>query len=98
MAIHVTLAHADHAGGLYINPGVYDEDDPRLHGLADYLVRTGHAVRQPDTTANAPLAPEPVEAVELDGLTKTELLDLAALWGVEVSARMTKAEILEALS
>lgn len=46
---------------LEIQPGEYDADDPRLFGLADYLVKNGHAVvvaaTEPPATPEAePLA------------------------------------------
>lgn len=44
-------------GGLRIEPGIYADDDPALFGLADYLIRNGHAIhvveeRDPEPTAS----------------------------------------------
>ena len=41
---------------LEILPGEYDAEDPRLFGLADYLVKNGHAVVV--ATAEQPAAQE----------------------------------------
>lgn len=30
-------------GEQLIRPGIYDADDPRIYGIADYLVANGHA-------------------------------------------------------
>lgn len=37
-----------------IYPGEYAPDDPRLFGLADYLVSNGHAERLPNVEPEAP--------------------------------------------
>lgn len=42
----------------WIVEGVYEDDDPGLHGLADYLIENGHAVALDDPP---PPADDPAE-------------------------------------
>lgn len=44
---------------LRILPGDYDQDDPRLFGLAGHLLEVGHAITLDDLAAPGPPAPEP---------------------------------------
>lgn len=49
-----------------IPAGDYSEDDPRLFGLADYLIESGHAaeVLYPASNDTAELEPVPSEEVQ----------------------------------
>jgi hypothetical protein len=44
---------------LEIQPGEYDADDPRLFGLADYLVTNGHAIVLPTIEETTPVEAKP---------------------------------------
>lgn len=61
----ILSAHYQNVNGVRIAPGEYEGTDPALHGLAQYLVDTGHAVALADEPAPeaapeaAPLADEP---------------------------------------
>jgi len=61
----ILSAYYQNVSGVRIAPGEYEGADPALHGLAQYLVDTGHAVALPDEPAPEPppieveLAPEP---------------------------------------
>lgn len=69
----------------FIPAGVYDEDDPRLYSLGDYLVANGHALEATETTE---------ETDELSLLTVSQLKALADARGIEVAPRATKAELI----
>lgn len=56
----ILSAYYQNVNGVRIAPGEYEGTDPALHGLAQYLVDTGHAV----ALAVEP-APE-VEAIEVE--------------------------------
>lgn len=47
-----------------ILPGDYSEDDPRLFGLADYLIENGHAVQVTDVAP--PVSTETPEEPQTD--------------------------------
>lgn len=85
----------DHYSGLpsgfkMIYPGVYDESDPRLYGLATYLVKTGHAVKldEPEVEQSAETKPG------IEGLTLAELKEEATNRGLSFNSRVTKAELI----
>lgn len=84
-----------------ILPGDYDSDDPRLYGLADYLVKTGHA-----EALDAPLpfrktvvaeAVEEKSAVDLETMTVNELHTFATEHGVDLGGARRRDDILQVL-
>ena len=64
----------------------------------DVAIAMGFAPEVRNRTGEAiPTSADHVEAPDLGGHTKAELVELAAKRGVEVASKWTKAEILEAL-
>ena len=59
----ILSAYYQNVNGVRIAPGEYEVTDPALHGLAQYLVDTGHAVALADEPAPeveaAPIEVEP---------------------------------------
>ena len=57
----ILSAYYQNVNGVRIAPGEYEGNAPALHGLAQYLVDTGHAVALADEPAPeaAPIAVEP---------------------------------------
>ena len=68
--MHIQVLH-NYGGRLTqerrILPGVYEENDPRIFGLAHYLVQNGHAI-----AISAPLMPAPVPAKTANSETSDE--------------------------
>lgn len=91
--ITVTLQHS--ANGVFIGRGVYNSNDPALHGLAEYLLAAGHATGSLDETG------PPVETVEdtpdLDSMTKAELVEYAESHNIDLEDARLKDDILARL-
>lgn len=80
--------------GAYIEPGVYQETDPALAGLAARLLAKGYAVRlekeQPtdnNTTDNT--------RTSLEDMTVAELRELAAEKDIDLGEATRKADIID---
>lgn len=83
-----------------IYPGEYEAEDPRVFGLAGYLVQTGHAEEIEDIPAVSILdekgeklpqdAPKP-----LDEMSVAELKVLATSMGLDFGSRISKPELLD---
>lgn len=101
----------DHYSGVPSNfrpifPGEYEATDERLFGLADYLVRTGHAVVTEDAPVAAWISDETaaelpdaeVEIVEdkpgIEDMSLAELKEEATKRGLSFGSRVTKAELI----
>ena len=101
----------DHYSGVPSNfrlifPGEYEYADPRLFGLATYLVSTGHAVAVEDEPvaeivsdeAAAELPDAEVETVEgkpaIKDMSLAELKDEATKLGLPFNSRATKADLI----
>lgn len=75
-----------------ILPGLYDENDPALFGVGDYLVESGHAVR----IKNQP--PKPVDPADAyKALTNDEIKALAQSRNVELGDATKKADMIALL-
>ena len=66
-----------------IPAGDYSEDDPRLFGLADYLIENGHAVQVGGASDTAELEPAPSDERQ----AVSEALAEESAQGVSISKR-----------
>lgn len=80
-----------------IFPGDYDSEDPRLFGLAAYLVNTGHAevLDAPLSFPPQPMVETPEKGeVDLRVMTVAQLLEYAAGQGIDLGGARRRDDIL----
>jgi len=103
MAITISV-HNNYGGRLTneerIEPGEYEDTDPRLFGLAKYLVENGHAEVIAESLPEeviAPIVPTDLDRdPELDPLTDEELALIAQVTKTEVVTKQLSDEELAA--
>lgn len=85
--------HYSHASGVRLTPGEYDAADPRVGGLARYLIDTEQAtlIEADDTDA------EVGELPSYEEMTVARLKQLADERGVDLTGATKKVDIIAAL-